>query len=183
MRSYATTTAEAGWSGSRCSVASARWPIVGLQALDLPHQPVDFGLEDEDAPDASKVQTLGGHLRYLGDLPDLELAVAPLAARGAGRLHDLLGVEAAHERGLDPEKVGDLADAEHRRMLVVEADAHPDQPVPADAVASSRSGLLTSTVASAVVSMDVSLRGWLIGTRRGLARSATGSLRVSTPSV
>lgn len=100
-------------------------PIMGFQAFELPFEVANFGFEGKDAPNTSEVQTLGRHLRHLGDKLNLELAVAPLTARGPCRLHDAFGIEPAHERGLHAKNVGNLADAEHRRVLVIEADAHP----------------------------------------------------------
>ena len=75
-------------------------PIMGFQTFELSFELANFGFEDKDSPNTSQVQTLGRHFRHLGDKLNLELAVAPLTARGPGRLHDPLRVEPTHERSL-----------------------------------------------------------------------------------
>jgi hypothetical protein len=51
---------------------------------------------------------------------DLGAGVPPLPALRAGRLHDLLGVEAAQERRLHAEHVGDLTHGVQGRVCIVD---------------------------------------------------------------
>jgi len=77
--------------------------------------PGDLGqllLELDDAPDGLQRDALVGHGDDLLDDPDLITGVAALAARGPLRRDDLQFVDAAQERLLDREHVGDLADRE-----------------------------------------------------------------------
>ena len=108
-------------------------PALGLPALGLPALgqtagqfvafPGDVGellLQVDDAADGLQGDALVGHGDDLLDDPDLVAGVAALAARGPPRRDDLQFVDAAQERLLDREHVGDLPDGEQRGGLVLE---------------------------------------------------------------
>jgi DNA-binding MarR family transcriptional regulator len=75
-------------------------------------------LQLDDAADGLQGDALIGHGDDLLDDPDLVAGVAALAARGPLRRDDPQFVDAAQERLLDREHVGDLPDREQRRVLV-----------------------------------------------------------------
>jgi DNA-binding MarR family transcriptional regulator len=77
-------------------------------------------LQVDDAADGLQGDALVGHGHDLLDDPDLVTGVAALAARGPLRGDDPQFVDAAQERLLDREHVGDLPDREQRRVLVLE---------------------------------------------------------------
>jgi DNA-binding MarR family transcriptional regulator len=77
-------------------------------------------LQVDDAADGLQGDALVGHGDDLLDDPDLVAGVAALAARGPLRGDDLQFVDAAQERLLDREHVGDLPDREQRGVLVLE---------------------------------------------------------------
>jgi DNA-binding MarR family transcriptional regulator len=76
-------------------------------------------LQFDDAADGQHRDALVGHAHDLLDDPDLVARVASLAARGPLRRDDLQVVDAAQERLLDREHLGDLPDGVQRRVLVV----------------------------------------------------------------
>jgi DNA-binding MarR family transcriptional regulator len=77
-------------------------------------------LQVDDAADGLQGDALVGHGDDLLDDPDLVAGVAALAARGPLRGDDLQFVDAAQERLLDREHVGNLPDREQRGVLVFE---------------------------------------------------------------
>ena len=77
-------------------------------------------LQVDDAADGLQGDALVGHGDDLLDDPDLVAGVAALAARGPLRGDDPQFVDAAQERLLDREHVGDLPDREQRGVLVLE---------------------------------------------------------------
>jgi DNA-binding MarR family transcriptional regulator len=77
-------------------------------------------LQVDDAADGLQGDALVGHGDDLLDDPDLVAGIATLAARGALRGDDPQFVDAAQERLLDREHVGDLPDREQRGVLVFE---------------------------------------------------------------
>ena len=78
-----------------------------------------------------------GHLLHGGDLG---AGVAPLATVGAGRLHDLLGVQPAHERRLDTEHPRHLPHRVDRRVVVVDGEGQGGQRVSSRSQRAPRSG-------------------------------------------
>jgi DNA-binding MarR family transcriptional regulator len=77
-------------------------------------------LQVDDAADGLQGDALVGHGDDLLDDPDLVAGVAALAARGPLRGDDLQVVDAAQERLLDREHVGNLPDREQRDVLIFE---------------------------------------------------------------
>jgi len=97
--------------------------IAGQAAGQFVAFPGHFGellLQVDDAADGLQGDALVGHGDDLLDDPDLVAGVAALAARGPLRGDDPQFVDAAQERLLDREHVGDLPDREQRRVLVLE---------------------------------------------------------------
>lgn len=95
----------------------------GQAAGQLVAFPGDLGellLQVDDAADGLQGDALVGHGDDLLDDPDLVTGVAALAALGPLRGDDPQFVDAAQERLLDREHVGDLPDREQRGVLVLE---------------------------------------------------------------
>jgi DNA-binding MarR family transcriptional regulator len=90
------------------------------QLVAFPGHLGELPLQVDDAADGLQGDALVGHGDDLLDDPDLVAGVAALAARGPLRGDDLQFVDAAQERLLDREHVGDLPDREQRRVLVLE---------------------------------------------------------------
>jgi DNA-binding MarR family transcriptional regulator len=110
-----------GAPGSR--LLPVAYPQLGQAAGQLVAFPGDLGellLEVDDAADGLQGDALVGHGDDLLDDPDLVAGVAALAARGPLRRDDLQFVDAAQERLLDREQLGDLPDRVQRRVLVLE---------------------------------------------------------------
>jgi DNA-binding MarR family transcriptional regulator len=78
-----------------------------------------LALELDDAADGLHGDALVGHRDDLLDDADLIAGVAALVARGALRRDDVQVIDAAQERLLDREHLGDLPDGVQRRVLVV----------------------------------------------------------------
>ncbi len=90
------------------------------QFVALPGHLGELLLQVDDAADGLQGDALVGHGDDLLDDPDLVAGVAALAARGPLRGDDPQFVDAAQERLLDREHVGDLPDREQRGVLVLE---------------------------------------------------------------
>jgi len=133
----------------------------------------DLGFEEKYSSDAGEGHPLAGHLRDLLHAGDLRAGVSPLAPIGPCRLDHLLIVQSAQERWLDSEHPRDLAKRVQSRVFVVERQRH--RRVGPQAFAGTRD--------SAPAPMAVCRDSALMGTRRGLAFSATGIRSVKTPSV
>jgi hypothetical protein len=105
------------------SVIAARLLLLGQTAGQFVAFPGDLGelvLQVDDAADGLQGDALVGHGYDLLDDPDLVTGVAALAARGPPRRDDLQFVDAAQERLLNREHVGDLPNREQRGVLVLE---------------------------------------------------------------
>jgi DNA-binding MarR family transcriptional regulator len=105
------------------SVIAARLLLLGQAAGQFVAFPGDLGelvLQVDDAADGLQGDALVGHGYDLLDDPDLVTGVAALAARGPPRRDDLQFVDAAQERLLNREHVGDLPNREQRGVLVLE---------------------------------------------------------------
>jgi len=84
--------------------------------------PGDLGqlaLELDDAADGLHGDALVGHGDDLLDDADLVAGIAALVTGGASRRDDVQVIDAAQERLLDREHLGDLPDGVQRRVLVV----------------------------------------------------------------
>jgi DNA-binding MarR family transcriptional regulator len=89
------------------------------QLVTFPGDPRQLALELDDAADGLQGDALVGHGDDLLDDADLVARVAALVARGALRRDDVQVIDAAQERLLDREHLGDLPDGVQRRVLVV----------------------------------------------------------------
>ena len=182
------------------------FPTLGALRFQLPLELCDLGLELKDATDADERHALAGHLPHPLHLLHLGTAVSALPAFGARRLDELLGIEPAQEGRLHAEHPRDLTHRVERRVVVVDRqgeagqgsskdaghrdteDTETQKPdlrrgrgaVPRRARSTTYALLRTRSWAWAVTAVDSELPA-LIGTRRGLAASAIGSRRVSTP--
>jgi len=97
--------------------------VAGQAAGQFVAFPGDLGellLQLDDAADGLQGNALVGHGDDLLDDPDLVAGVAALTARGPLRGDDPQLVDAAQERLLDREHVGDLPDREQRGVLVLQ---------------------------------------------------------------
>jgi DNA-binding MarR family transcriptional regulator len=103
--------------GSRLGLFSSFGQAAG-QFVAFPGHRGELLLQLDDAADGLQGDALVGHGDDLLDDPDLIAGVAALAARGPLRRDDLQFVDAAQERLLDREHVGDLPDGKKRRVLV-----------------------------------------------------------------
>jgi DNA-binding MarR family transcriptional regulator len=90
------------------------------QFVTFPGDLGQLALELDDAADGLHGDALVGHRDDLLDDADLVAGVAALVARGALRRDDVQVIDAAQERLLDREHLGDLPDGVQRRVLVVQ---------------------------------------------------------------
>ena len=114
--------AEAPGSARSLPVVTGRYPQLREAAGQFVAFPGDLGqlaLELDDATDGLQRDALVGHGDDLLDDADLVAGVAALVARGALRRDDVQLIDAAQERLLDREHLGDLPDGVQRRVLVV----------------------------------------------------------------
>jgi DNA-binding MarR family transcriptional regulator len=89
------------------------------QFVTFPGDLGQLALELDDATDGLQRDALVRHGDDLLDNADLVAGVAALVARGALRRDDVQLIDAAQERLLDREHLGDLPDGVQRRVLVV----------------------------------------------------------------
>ena len=114
--------ARSGASLQQLARSGASLQQLGEAAGQFVTFPGDLGhlaLELDDAADGLHGDALVGHGDDLLDDADLVAGVAALVARGASRRDDVQVIDAAQERLLDREHLGDLPDGVQRRVLVV----------------------------------------------------------------
>ena len=108
----------------RAAVLDRRPTSAGLGG-ELSAQLSDLVLQLDDPLRAGQGHALAHQRGEGGDVAELDSAVAPLPADGAGRAHDAFGVEAADERWLHVQHRCGLADREERGSGI----GHVDGPV------------------------------------------------------